>query len=99
MTTPTVAVTAAEQHKQERLEIVKKFGRVPGDTGSPEVQIALLTSRINGLAPHFESHQKDYHSKRGLLMMIAKRKSLLKYLAAKDENRYREILKALGLRK
>ncbi len=80
-------------------EILKKFGKDPKDTGSPEVQVAYLTKRINELAPHFEAHKHDYHSKRGLLKLIGQRKGLLRYLQNKDQQRYEEVLKHLGLRK
>lgn len=95
----TSEISPEEKRRQERMEVLKKFARKPGDTGSPEVQIALLTYRINSLSPHFEQHQKDFHSKRGLLKMIARRKSLLKYLSSEDNERYKEIIKSLGLRK
>ena len=80
-------------------EIIKEFGRHEGDTGSPEVQIALLTERINELTEHLKVHKKDNHSRRGLLKMVGKRRNLLNYLAKKDVNRYREIVAKLGLRK
>lgn len=84
---------------EEKLEIIKKFGRSEGDTGSPEVQVALLTYRINHLNEHLQTHKKDHHSRRGLLKMVGQRKGLLKYLASKDIERYRELIKALGLRR
>lgn len=84
---------------EETKAVIEKFGRKAGDTGCPEVQIALLTKRIESLAPHFESHKKDYHSMRGLLQMIGQRKRLLRYLASKDEARYKQVIKDLGLRK
>ena len=77
---PPTAISEEEKQRQERMEVLKKFARKPGDTGSPEVQVALLTHRINGLSPHFEQHQKDFHSKQGLLQMISRRKSLLKII-------------------
>ena len=80
-------------------EVIAKFGRSEGDTGSPEVQIALLTQRINHLTEHLKSHQKDHHSRRGLLQMVGRRKGLLDYLKEKDIARYRAIIGALGLRK
>ena len=80
-------------------EIIKEFGRKEGDTGSPEVQIALLTARINELNDHLRVHKIDHHSRRGLLKMVGKRRNLLNYLAKKDINRYREIVAKLGLRK
>ena len=82
-----------------KAEVVAKFARKPGDTGSPEVQVALLTARINSLTDHFKEHTKDHHSRRGLLMMVGKRRSLLDYLAKKDINRYRAIIARLGIRK
>jgi len=80
-------------------EIVEKFRTHPTDTGSPEVQVALLTERINGLTDHFKEHKKDHHSRRGLLMLVSQRKSLLGYLKGKDVSRYRTLIEALGLRK
>ena len=85
--------------KMTKQEIIAKFGRSEGDTGSPEVQIALLTERINHLTEHLKSHQKDHHSRRGLLMMVGKRRGLLDYLTKKDIERYRAIVAKLGLRK
>ena len=85
--------------KARKLEIIKEFGRGEGDTGSPEVQIALLTERITHLTEHFKVHKKDHHSRRGLLMMVGQRRGFLKYLAAQDIERYRAIVKKLGLRK
>ncbi len=80
-------------------EIVEKFSVHEGDTGSPEVQVALLTRRIQDLTEHFKEHKKDHHSRRGLLMLVSKRKSLLTYLKRKDIGRYRVLIKELGLRK
>lgn len=85
--------------KQKKQEIVKKFGKNEQDTGSPEVQIALLTERINHLTEHLKEHPHDHHSRRGLLMMVGQRRGLLKYLTAKDINRYRAIIAELNLRK
>ena len=85
--------------KEQKNEIVKKYGKDANDTGSCEVQIAILTEEIKGLTEHLKEHKHDYHSRRGLLMKVGKRKSLLSYLAKKDVNRYREIVKALNLRK
>ncbi len=82
-----------------KTEIMQQFARTEGDTGSPEVQIALLTKRINHLSSHLSVHAKDHHSRRGLLMLIGQRKSLLAYLKKKDIERYRAILVALELRK
>ena len=80
-------------------EIIAKFGRKEGDTGSPEVQIALLTARINHLTEHLRTHQKDHHSRRGLLQMVGRRKGLLDYLKQTDIEKYRQIIADLGLRK
>ena len=85
--------------KERKQEIIKNFGRDEKDTGSSEVQIALLTERINELTEHLKVHQKDNHSRRGLFKMIGKRRNLLNYLAKKDLPRYREIVKQLNLRK
>lgn len=85
--------------KARKLEIIKKYGRSEGDTGSPEVQIALLTERINSLTGHLKVHKKDHHSRRGLLMMVGHRRGLLNYLADQDIERYRSIIKELGLRR
>jgi small subunit ribosomal protein S15 len=83
----------------ENKEIIEKFMRHEGDTGSPEVQIALLTNRINHLTEHFKVHTKDHHSRRGLLKLVGQRRSLLDYLKKKDLNKYRDMIKALGLRR
>lgn len=80
-------------------EIVAKFGRNPEDTGSPEVQVALLTARINHLTDHLRTHKKDHHSRRGLLKMVGQRKGLLNYIKNKDIIKYRELIAELGLRK
>ena len=85
--------------KERKQEIIATYKREENDTGSPEVQIALLTERITELTEHLKVHQKDNHSRRGLLKMIGKRRNLLNYLAEKDVNRYREIVKKLSLRK
>ncbi len=85
--------------KERKLEIIKEFGRFEGDTGSPEVQIALLTERINHLTQHFQTHQKDHHSRRGMLMLIGQRRGLLNYLKEKDIDAYRELIAKLGIRK
>ena len=79
--------------------VVKDNARKPGDTGSPEVQVALLTARINELTPHFKEHAKDHHGRRGLLRMVNSRKSLLTYLKNKDATRYTALIQKLGLRK
>ena len=83
----------------EKQEIIKKFAAHEGDTGSPEVQIALLTERINHLNEHLKEHQHDNHSRRGLLKMVGKRRGLLDYLKAKDIERYRAVVAELELRK
>ncbi|AKN29476.1 30S ribosomal protein S15 [Clostridium carboxidivorans P7] len=80
-------------------ELMKKYARHEGDTGSPEVQIALLTERINHLNDHLKTHKKDHHSRRGLLMMVGKRRGLLNYLMNQDIARYRAIIEKLNLRK
>ena len=85
--------------KEEKTAIIEQYATHPGDTGSPEVQIAVLTSRINDLTEHLRVHKQDNHSRRGLLMMVGKRRSLLDYLAKKDINRYRSIIARLGIRK
>lgn len=82
-----------------KTEIIKEFGRFEGDTGSPEVQIALLTARINELNDHLKMHKKDHHSRRGLLMMVGKRRGLMNYLKSQDIERYRALVAKLGLRK
>lgn len=85
--------------KDEKQKIVKKYARKEGDTGSAEVQIAILTKEISELTEHLKEHKHDYHSRRGLLMKVGHRRSLLNYLMKKDVTRYREIVKKLGLRK
>ena len=85
--------------KEAKTKLIKKYARDAKDTGSPEVQIAILTERINELTEHLKVHKKDNHSRRGLLKMVGKRRNLLNYLAKKDINRYREIVNKLGLRK
>ena len=85
--------------EMNKSEIVAKFQRAAGDTGSPEVQVALLTARINGLTGHFKEHMKDHHSRRGLLKMVGQRRSLLNYLIKVDIERYRSIIARLGIRK
>lgn len=84
---------------EQKTEIITDNARAKGDTGSPEVQVAILTSRINTLQGHFKSHHKDNHSRRGLLLMVNKRRSLLDYLKKKDVDRYNAIIQKLGLRK
>lgn len=83
----------------QKKEIIETYGRSAGDTGSPEVQVALLTARINDLNNHFKAHPHDYHSNRGLLKMIGQRRNLLAYLKSKDIERYRSLIEKLGLRK
>lgn len=85
--------------KEQKLGIIGTFGRAEQDTGSPEVQVALLTSRINDLTDHFKMHKKDHASRRGLLMMVSKRSSLLKYLREHNRKRYLEVITSLGIRK
>ena len=84
---------------ERKEEVIKEYAREANDTGSPEVQVAILTERINNLTEHFKSHHKDSHSRRGLLMMVNKRRSLLDYLKKKDEARYTDLIGKLGLRK
>ena len=85
--------------KEKKQEIINNFKKHDGDTGSPEVQIALLTERITQLTEHFKKHKKDNHSRRGLLMMVNKRRKLLAYLRATNREKYQELIKQLGLRK
>ena len=85
--------------KEKKAEIIATYGRKPGDTGSPEVQVALLTARINDLNEHFKVHPKDHHSRRGLLKMVGKRRALLAYLKDTDIESYRNLIERLGLRK
>lgn len=85
--------------KTDKEEIMKKYETKPGDTGSPEVQVALLTERITYLTGHFKDHHKDHHSRRGLLMLVSQRRKLLDYLRKKSYNRYRTLIEALGIRK
>jgi len=84
---------------EEKQKIIDEYKTCEGDTGSPEVQVALLTARIKYLAEHFKSHKKDHHSRTGLLKMVGQRRKLLKYLANKDVQRYRDLIGRLGLRK
>ena len=85
--------------KEGKATIIADHARGTNDTGSPEVQVALLTARINDLNSHFKEHSNDHHSRRGLIMMVNRRKSLLSYLKRKDANRYRALIEKLGLRK
>jgi small subunit ribosomal protein S15 len=84
---------------EAKQEIVGKYGRDASDTGSTEVQVALLTARINELTEHLREHKKDHHSRRGLLMLVGKRRRLLKYLQSADIDRYRSLIQELGLRR
>ena len=86
----------SEINKQE---IIKQYQRAEGDSGSPEVQVALLTARINGLTEHFKTHAKDFHSRRGLLLMVSRRRKLLDYLKRTNIESYRKLIDSLGLRK
>jgi small subunit ribosomal protein S15 len=90
MSTTTVA---------DKAQIIQSYQRAQGDTGSPEVQVALLTSRINGLTDHFKAHTKDHHSRRGLLKMVSQRRKLLDYLKRSNADSYRKLIEQLGLRK
>ena len=89
-----MALTAVEKH-----QIVKDFARSEGDTGSPEVQVALLSANINKLQGHFQGHAKDHHSRRGLIRMVNQRRKLLDYLKRKEEARYQDLIKRLGIRR
>ncbi len=85
--------------KEQKLNLVKNYGESDQDTGKSEVQIAILTTRINDLTKHFQTHKKDFHSRRGLLKMVGKRRRLLDYLKDKDIERYRSVIKELGIRR
>ena len=85
--------------KEKKTAIINEYGRKPGDTGSPEVQIAILTARIQELTEHLKNNQKDHHSRRGLLKMVGQRRGMLAYLKEKDIERYRTLIAKLGLRK
>jgi len=85
--------------KEKKTEIINEYGRTAGDTGSPEVQVAILTERIKELTEHLKVNKKDYHSRRGLLKMVGRRRNLLNYLKSKDIERYRALIEKLGLRK
>ncbi|HSB07988.1 MAG TPA: 30S ribosomal protein S15 [Blastocatellia bacterium] len=85
--------------KEAKIELIGQYKTHPTDTGSPEVQVALLTQRINGLTEHFKTHVKDNHSRRGLLKLVSQRRRLLDYLRRKDADRYREVINRLGIRK
>lgn len=84
---------------EEKAQLIKKFARTEGDTGSPEVQVAILTHRINYLTGHFKEHKKDNHSRRGLLKMVSQRRRLLDYVKSRDEGRYNALISELGLRR
>lgn len=84
---------------ERKIALVKEFAQKAGDTGSPEVQVAILTERINNLTGHFKTHTKDNHSRRGLLKLVSQRRSLLDYLKGKDENRYKVLIEKLGIRR
>lgn len=84
---------------ERKAELIKEYAINEGDTGSPEVQVAILTERINNLTSHFKNHKKDNHSRRGLLRMVATRRSLLDYARSKDEQRYRVLIERLGVRR
>lgn len=84
---------------EQKAAILNDFGRVPNDTGSPEVQVALLTANINGLQDHFKANKKDHHSRRGLIRMVNQRRKLLDYLLKKDRERYLQLIKRLELRR
>lgn len=85
--------------KEKKTQIINEYARTPGDTGSPEVQVAVLTARIQELTEHLKSNPKDHHSRRGLLKMVGKRRNLLAYLKSVDIERYRSLIERLGLRK
>ena len=85
--------------KQEKAELIMKFGRGENDTGSTEVQVAILTTRINNLTEHLKTHKKDFHSRRGLLVMVGQRRRLLDYLNSNSNERYADLIKSLGLRR
>ena len=84
---------------EEKAAVMKEYATKEGDTGSPEVQVAILTTRINTLTEHFKTHKKDNHSRRGLLKLVAQRRKLLDYLKSRDEARYADLIKRLGIRR
>ncbi|HXV31530.1 MAG TPA: 30S ribosomal protein S15 [Sinorhizobium sp.] len=84
---------------ERKAQLIKEFATTEGDTGSPEVQVAILTERISNLTEHFKDHKKDNHSRRGLLALVSSRRSLLDYLKKKDESRYTKLIGALGIRR
>ena len=85
--------------QERKVELIKEFGRADGDTGSPEVQVSILTERIRNLTEHLKEHKKDFHSRRGLLIMVGQRRGLLDYLRRKNQARYEALIKTLGLRR
>ena len=85
--------------QEDKNTLIKEYGTKEGDTGSPEVQVAILTKRISNLTEHFKTHKKDNHSRRGLLKMVSLRRKLLDYVREKDENRYKELIKRLEIRR
>ena len=85
--------------QEEKAKLIKKYARGDNDTGSPEVQVAILTTRINNLTEHLKTHKKDFHSRRGLLIMVGQRRRLLDYLHSNSDDRYVELIKSLGLRR
>lgn len=99
MRSRTKVITLATALPQSKQEIVEKFARHPGDTGSPEVQVALITARVTHLTEHLKGHKQDHHSRRGLLMLVGQRRRLLNYLRNKDIDRYRALISELGLRR
>lgn len=84
---------------EDKQQLIKDYGLKSGDTGSPEVQVAILTHRISALTEHFKTHKKDNHSRRGLLKLVAQRRKLLDYTKARDESRYQDLIKRLGIRR
>jgi small subunit ribosomal protein S15 len=92
-------LSAVTLNPEAKTDVIQRFAKHEGDTGSPEVQIALLTARINELTEHLRQHKKDNHSRRGLLMMVGQRRRLLAYLRRRDLGRYRELVQELGLRR
>jgi len=85
--------------QERKAELIKEFGRADGDTGSPEVQVSILTERIRNLTEHLKEHKKDFHSRRGLLIMVGQRRGLLDYLRRENQARYEDLIKTLGLRR
>ncbi|MCY4591467.1 MAG: 30S ribosomal protein S15 [Alphaproteobacteria bacterium] len=85
--------------QDKKSEVIREYGRADGDTGSPEVQVAILTTRIANLTEHLKTHRKDFHSRRGLLIMVGKRRRLLDYVRSRSEDRYRTLIGQLGLRR